>query len=952
MGTSARAERLPDSRVHRIEIHVDGDTDIPRVLDLLGVQEGDVYSDADLDRGLVRLAGSEKFLGVAGGFRVEDGVLLLKLSLVPRIESVEVRFTGLEGKGKAVTEARESLESDLLEVTGLSPGDAIFTDQIRSIRERVLNRLRERGYSSAQALVTLEERVLGGDRRLVVTARPGPRTQLTELRLRGFSRADAQNFLGRLENAKPSTPRDAGSGEWTVGVSMPADSIYLSEVIRQWQDESRAAGYYDFQLKVSPLASPRMDALSVDLARGPRFNLQFHNVVAFWERDLREMVLSRPQRLGVPISIREAEALILQEYRKAGYVQASVKTRIDEGEGLRTLHFDVQEGRRFILGKFRFIGATPDQEGLFQKAVADWLRDSQSPLHRLPYDERFLRAELPALQARLRTLGYLEARILEMRPQLNPASALVNIDLPVQPGDRYHVRNVEVAGNISLSQRELDRLVDIDPGEPVNPAKVYAVRDRLLKKYRDLGFLEVSIPEDEGSLLHLDVESSQADIIFEVQQGPVVRVGTAVVTGLKKTKEKVVLRELSKDALAPGGFWTPSGADRLEQRLLNTSIFGSVQFEPVGGRILKKNTARGDEIEVHEKDLKIALTERPSGSFEFGPGYRTDKGIIGFAEFNYRNLGGWNRSLQVKTRGSRRLGDYHFVEQTHSFTYLEPWLLNQRVRLRFNTQFRKEDKTVFDTAGKYTGYYNREVEFSFSTETKLSRYVSWVQNLYTLSLPQITFPGQEFTRIDRQASTETKYRIGTIGTTITFDNRDNFFNPRHGWLLSSAVEYASPKLVSQDDVNFISFRQDATTYLPISAGSEFAFSAIYRRLWGLGESNSIPLTKRFSIGGYHSVRSLPDDFLRFDGPSVRDQEAIEGKVEYRQGVSGDLGVAYFWDVGRLNAVGGLTTKWRNALGVGLRYKLLIGPITFDFAYNADRREGEDAYKLQLSLGAF
>ncbi len=89
------------------------------------------------------------------------------------------------------------------------------------------------------------------------------------------------------------------------------------------------------------------------------------------------------------------------------------------------------------------------------------------------------------------------------------------------------------------------------------------------------------------------------------------------------------------------------------------------------------------------------------------------------------------------------------------------------------------------------------------------------------------------------------------------------------------------------------------------------------------------------------------------------------RLEYRQPIVYDLGVAYFLDMGQINAISvsplgvktKLTTGIRTGLGVGLRYKTVVGPISIDMAYNMnpgfkDGKSQEDLVRIVFRIGAF
>ena len=81
-------------------------------------------------------------------------------------------------------------------------------------------------------------------------------------------------------------------------------------------------------------------------------------------------------------------------------------------------------------------------------------------------------------------------------------------------------------------------------------------------------------------------------------------------------------------------------------------------------------------------------------------------------------------------------------------------------------------------------------------------------------------------------------------------------------------------------------------------------------------------------------------------------------VEYTFPVYGELLGAVFVDAGNLlpnstdpfERVSAGLDDMRYAVGLGLRYKLPIGPIRLDYGYNPDRHAGEDVGAFHFSFG--
>ncbi|MBS1985795.1 MAG: BamA/TamA family outer membrane protein [Bdellovibrionales bacterium] len=947
--------RAANESVQKISVAVDGATDIPRVLELIGLREGDSYSEPAAERGLLRLADTGKFLGVSSNYDSNSGELRIQLTLVPRVAAVEVHLNSEDNDDVA-----SDLDTDVNEVVGLSVGDAILPEQITGIRERVLNRLHDRGYRSAQVVISLEQVPQSAQVRVLISASLSKRTILHEIRLRGFTQQDITEFYGLMNLSRRGLPKASTNEDVVVFLQKPLDTIEINEAMNEWNQQVREKGYFDFQLKSTETTENLESKMLFELTRGPKYDIKFHGNVAFWGRTLREKVIDRPKRLGVPLNLQETESLLTREYEKEGYSDVTVHSHIEDKLDRRRVHFEITEGKKYFQGPIHFAGITEAERQELEPQIIEWLRAYRDPTKRMPYDEKFLRSELPKILIRVRSQGYLDARILELRSFEDARLPLMHVDIPLQLGERYFVRTININGNLSLSGNDLAETIDLKTGDPVDPIKIVDIRRQLQNRYRELGFLSARVTEDESQLLKRVPETQQVDINFDVNQGPQIRVGSVVVEGLVRTKEQVVLRELRKETLAPGTLWTPSGTDRLEQQLLNLSIFGGLTFEPIGGHIVQRASSDGSQVEVQEKDLKISLNERPSGSIEFGPGFRDDRGLIGFAELNYRNLGGWNRSAQVRTQVSRKLDHERFVEQNYSFTYLEPFALDQRIRMRFNTQYDKADLTATRSDGGLSGYSKEEVSFTLSAEAEIARNLRLIPKLYSLAFRR-TF----------DIDTPEKNRIATVGAALLYDNRDNVFNPTRGWMLSGSFDYSAPQIGSRSfdainqELNFAKYRQEASTYLSIGGGNVVAFSAAYTHLWAFG-NKGIPVASRPTLGGGSSIRAIGEGKLFFEQPGLGAHNVYEARVEYRVPLFNDIGLAYFIDMGEIDASGNdlttgapieLSTRMRTGLGVGLRYKTPVGPIAVDAAYNTNPlyQNGvrqEDLIHFSLNIGAF
>jgi outer membrane protein assembly factor BamA len=144
-------------------------------------------------------------------------------------------------------------------------------------------------------------------------------------------------------------------------------------------------------------------------------------------------------------------------------------------------------------------------------------------------------------------------------------------------------------------------------------------------------------------------------------------------------------------------------------------------------------------------------------------------------------------------------------------------------------------------------------------------------------------------------------------------------------------------------------------YLPIGK-SLLAFGARGGLITPIADE--IPIDVRFFNGGGTSVRSFAERRL---GPKDKSGNPLGGElltvfnIEYMFPIGGGLQGAVFADAGSLHHEVRLPTsdpggEMRYALGVGLRYKLPIGPLRLDYGVNPNRKEKESFGAFHFSFG--
>jgi len=185
------------------------------------------------------------------------------------------------------------------------------------------------------------------------------------------------------------------------------------------------------------------------------------------------------------------------------------------------------------------------------------------------------------------------------------------------------------------------------------------------------------------------------------------------------------------------------------------------------------------------------------------------------------------------------------------------------------------------------------------------------------------------------------------------DRSNDPLDPTTGYRLTASVQPTA--VTGEDTVLFVRSEAQATAYLPIEDNARTVLAGRVRLGTILGgEELTVPSDRLFYAGGGGSVRGyeyqgvgprLPDNTPR-GGLSL-----FETSLEVRRQVFGNFQGVAFIDAG---AIGFQETPNFNNLrygaGFGVRYKLPFGPVRADIAFPLDRREGDAAFQIYISLG--
>ncbi|MFO8049567.1 MAG: POTRA domain-containing protein, partial [Desulfosudaceae bacterium] len=195
------------------------------------------------------------------------------------------------------------------------------------------------------------------------------------------------------------------------------------------------------------------------------------------------------------------------------------------------------------------------------------------------------------------------------------------ITFEIEEGQQYHVDEVNLSGDLIKSREEMEEEISIAEGAVFNRSKVQQDMVRLDAIYSDQGYYYADIYPETTK----DEENLTLDINYKITKGEPVYFDNIIITGNTKTRDKVIRRQL----------------DVYEQEL-----YSGQRLKKSISRLYRLNYFENVNVDTVEKpdqnaiDLKIDVTEKPTGEFSFGGGYSSIENAFATASISQNNLFG------------------------------------------------------------------------------------------------------------------------------------------------------------------------------------------------------------------------------------------------------------------------------------------------------------------------
>jgi len=629
-----------------------------------------------------------------------------------------------------------------------------------------------------------------------------------------------------------------------------------------------------------------------------------------------------------------AEQEIKRQYLSQGKYGATVKTVVTPLERNRVaVRFDIEEGAVSKIRDINIVGnkayTIEDLRAQFLLTTPNWMswwnKDDQ-------YSKQKLNADLETLRSFYMNQGYLEFNIDSTQVSITPDKKDIYITINITEGEKYTISEVKLAGETLVPEDELRQLIQVQTGDTFSREKVTQTSKAISDRLSNDGYAFSNV----NPVPDINKEKHTAAFTFFVDPGKRVYVRRINVVGNTRTRDEVIRREVRQ---LESAWYASNKINRSKERITRTDFFSDVNVETpaVAGT--------ADQV-----DLNISVTEKSTGSVQFGAGLSSNEGVVFGITVNQNNfLGTGNRvSAQVNTGK---------VNTTYSLSYTDPYFTPDGVSRGIDL-YRRDVNTSSLNIGTYnTSSYGGGVRFGIPLNERDGINFGLAADFTSVDLTSQS-PQQYKDFCEKASGCSSNSIVTSAGW--THDSRDSIMFTTKGVLQRLSGEVTIPVL----DLEYYKIDYKHAWFKELTPGYTLMLNGEIGYADSYG-SKKYPFFKNFYMGGVNSVRGYTNGSL---GPRGIDSttgndfalggtKRMLGNAELYIPIPGlkdskQFRMSAFADAGNVFGVNDSYDlgELRYSTGLGLSWVSPFGPLKLVFAKPLNSKSGDNTQTIQFQLG--
>jgi outer membrane protein insertion porin family len=487
-------------------------------------------------------------------------------------------------------------------------------------------------------------------------------------------------------------------------------------------------------------------------------------------------------------------------------------------------------------------------------------------------------------------MGYFSYVGAEIRPGAGGREVVFKVE------ENAIIGEIEIKGVTKISNSVLTSAMESKIGSVFNSKlltqDIQHVNEALGREGYLFSKVSDAYVQDQGRKINIEiVEGVLADIKIE---------------GLKKTKEKVVRRELT---VKPGEIYDNKKIVRDLQRLYNLGFFEEVRRDHLPGKT------------PEEVVLVIHVVEQKTGRAGVGAGYSSLNGLVGFVNLSQNNFQGEGKRVYLKT-------EFGGIE-TYELGYFDPWLNDKPQSFGIDLYNTEYTRNLYAGGNELTEYDEKRTGGAITLGRRLNA---------DLDL-SFRFRDEDIKLTPKDPSVAPAAgllngRIQTLAAILAKDTRDNRFRPTMGVHDTFWAETTGGFL--KGDNQYTKYMLALRRYMAISKNRKTVFAVQSVAGHTTIGDGFVPVYDMFSVGGSSTIRGYEE--REFLGTKV-----FYTNFDLRQNFARNFDLVAFYDIG--SAWGTdydrkkLDYDLKGGYGIGIRLQTPLGPVALDYGKADDRDSG-------------
>jgi outer membrane protein insertion porin family len=903
------------------------------------------------------------------GVRQGDAVTLV-FAGTPRFYVGRITIAGVK---------EERLTSLLEFATKLSPGTAFTESQIAAGTEGIKQILQLQGYYEPKVAVTTKTDVAEDQVNATYTVNIGPQARVGNVTVEGTDVGlTAEEFRKKSKlKAGSKVSRDTTSNALERLRKQYQKQNHLEAAVtllKQTYDAARKQVDYDFRVTEGPEVKVEVEGAKVSRNR-------LHLLVPIFEEGAIDNDL-----------LNEGVHNIRDFQQQQGYFDAKVDVAV---AGTKTssesVVFTVDRGKKYKVKSVILKGNKYFSEDLLAERMQ--VKKANLYLRSGRYSPTLVANDVNSIKGLYKANGFDQATVTTEVKNFDSSKGKplkvgeIAVTFTIVEGPQQKFGTVELEGVNAVREKDVRGLMNTQAGQPFSLATLSGDRDTVLQYYLAHGFdqVRVEIKQAKG-----EGDANKTNVSLNVTEGQQVFVNRVLLSGVVKTKPKIVTEQI---LVHPSDPLDQTALLQTQRNLYNIALFNEV--------IAAVQNPVGD---APQKNVLIQVTEAKRWNVTYGFGFEaqtgtpqsgtvseascillgltppcnqlTQEGRVGVSprvslDVSRINLRGTDDSLTLHTT-------YGLLEQVAILTLLNPHLRDSR-------NFSAAISGGYSNVQDITTFTSSTLEGDFRITEKFRKRDTFI---YDFQYRRVEVNNLQVSA-DLIPQQSQPVRVGGPGLTWFHDTRSpSPLNAVKGSYTTLQGFYASSKVGSQ--TNFGKLDGTNSTYYQFGK-QKYVFARstriAYEDAMGANPNvgniacagiylttnpscNAIPLPERLYAGGASSHRGFP-----INGAGPRDLQtgypvggtaAFVNSLELRLPaptlplVGSNVSFVVFHDMGNVfqnakdmfpsflrfkqpnsstcnnvsNAIGTCDFNYfSHAVGLGARYGTPVGPIRVDFSYN-------------------